>query len=143
MSDCKLTKEIAEIIYAYLENGCTYETAAQAVGIHRNTLRNWIERGEKGETEYQDFVHNIYKVRAKAELKYVGVIEKATMKDWNAARWMLTHMNPEVYGESSRQQIEHTGSVDSNIIYEYKVIKDDSTVSPPVITKTTTSDDGK
>jgi transposase len=108
MADCKLTKEIAEVIYIYLENGSTYEIAAQAVGVHRNTLYNWICRGEKEEPEYQDFVQNITKARAKAEIKYLNIVEKAMEKDWTAARWKLAHMNPDAWGDKSEQKIEHS-----------------------------------
>ena len=56
MAECKLTPEIEKIITKNLKKGATYETAAQAVGISRQTLHNWIREGENGNPDFLHFL---------------------------------------------------------------------------------------
>jgi transposase len=139
MSDTKLTPEITEIICQYIEKGNSIETAAQAVGICRKTFYNWLDRGEKEEPEFIQFTHNIKKARAKSEMRHVEVIEDAMDKSWQAAAWWLERRNRDKWGQHTEQKIEHTGKIDSNITYEYKVIENAVTSPSPVTPKTTGS----
>ena len=138
MADTKLNPEITEIIVQYIEKGNSYETASQAVGICRQTLYNWMRRGEKGEPEYLQFLQQIKKAKAKAEIRHVEVIDKAMEKNWQAAAWWLERSNPLLWGNKTEQKIEHTGKIDSDIIFKFNVIENgvNSTTSPT--TKTTT-----
>ena len=139
MAVTKLTPEITEIICQYIEKGNSYETASQAVGICRQTLYNWMQRGDKLEPDYLQFLQSIKKARAKAEIRHVDVIEKAMDKNWQASAWWLERTNKDQWGLHTEQKIEHTGKIDSDIVFRF-VTKDgdNSTTSTP--TKTATSD---
>lgn len=139
MTDTKLTPEITEIICQYIEKGNSYETAAQAVGICRPTIYNWMKRGESEEEPFLQFLQSIKKAKAKSEIRHIEVIDKAMEKNWQAAAWWLERSNPQGWGNRTEQKIEHTGKIDSNIVYEYKVIKDGTASPTPVAPKTTGS----
>jgi transposase-like protein len=134
MSETKLTPEITEIICQYIEKGNSYETAAQAVGICRPTIYNWMERGEKGEEPFLQFLQSIKKAKAKSEIRHIDVIDKAMEKNWQAAAWWLERSNQSNWGIRTEQKIEHTGKTDQPIIFQFNHTT--STTSVP--TKTTT-----
>jgi DNA-binding XRE family transcriptional regulator len=125
MADTKFTPELAKIIYKNLKNGATFETAAQAVGISRQTLYNWIERGEKEEPDFLHFLQTIKEIRAEVELELIEVIKDATKKDYQAAKWLLSHINNEAWGEKSETKIEHSGKITFEQLRE--LFKDDTT----------------
>jgi len=111
MADCKLTPEVTEIIVQFIEKGNTYETAAQAVGICRQTLHNWMKRGEKEEPDFLRFLQDIKKAKAKAETKHIEIIEKAMDKNWQAAAWWLERSNKEQWGMRQEVKMEHSGKI--------------------------------
>jgi len=111
MFNCKLTPEITEIIVQNIEKGNSYETASQAVGICRDTIYDWINRGKKGEEPFLHFLQSIKKARAKAEMRHVEVIEKAMDKNWQASAWWLERTNRDQWGIKTEQKIEHTGKI--------------------------------
>jgi len=137
--ETKLNPEVTEIICQYIEKGNSFETAAQAVGICRVSIYNWMERGEKGEEPYLQFLQQLKKAKAKSEIRHVEVIDKAMDKNWTAAAWWLERSNPQSWGNRTEQKIEHTGQVDSNIIFKFDVLENGvkSTTSP---TAKTTAD---
>lgn len=132
MADCKLTPEITEIIVQNIEKGNSYETASQAVGICRKTLYNWIERGEKGEPDFTQFIQQIKKARAKSEMRHVEVIEKAMDKNWQASAWWLERTNKEQWGQRQDIKMEHAGQIDTTIVFKFELENGDN------ITKKTT-----
>jgi len=142
MADCKLTPEITEIICQFIEKGNSYETATQAVGICRKTLFNWMDRGEKGEPDFTHFTHSIKKARAKAEMRRVQVIEDASPKNWQAAAWLLERSNPQQWGNKQETKIEHSGKIEGNIIFNYKVIEDAATTTGSTTPASTKTEDG-
>lgn len=135
MSDTKLTPEITEIVCSYIEKGNSYDTSAQAVGICRQTLYNWMERGEKGEPDFLQFLQSIKKARAKAEMRHVEVIEDAMDKSWQAAAWWLERRNRDKWGQHSEQKIEHSGSIDSSITFKFEVKGDGTTSTKGTVIK--------
>ena len=48
-------------------------------------LRNWIERGEKGDKEYKDFYTRWQLALEPLRIKLKKRVEKASLKDWHAA----------------------------------------------------------
>ena len=138
-SETILTPELEEIICQNIEKGNSYETAAQAVGICRPTIYNWMKRGEKNEEPFLHFLRSIKKARAKSEIKHVEVIEKAMDKNWTAAAWWLERTNKEQWGQRTEQHIEHHGQIDSNIVFKFMVTKDDANSTTSTPTKTTTN----
>jgi predicted DNA-binding protein YlxM (UPF0122 family) len=112
-AECKLTPEITEIICEHIEKGNSFETAAQAVGICRDTIYDWMKRGEKSEPNFLQFLQSIKKARAKAEMRYVAVIDKAAAseKNWTAAAWWLERTNSKQWGNKQETKIEHSGKI--------------------------------
>ncbi len=73
--------------------------AAELLGIHRNTLRNWRERGERGEEPFAAFAVEL----AAAKAQYVrSELEK--VKD---PTWKLERIDREQF--SAPHKVEHTG----------------------------------
>ena len=135
MTETKLTPEITEIICQYIEKGNSYETAAQAVGICRPTIYNWMERGEKGEEPFLHFLQSIKKAKAKSEIRHIEIIDKAMDKNWTAAAWWLERSNQRDWGNKTEQKIEHTGKFEQPIIFKFE----HNASTPSVPTKTTTN----
>ncbi len=129
MADCKLTPEIAKVIYKNLKNGATFETAAQAVGISRQTLHNWMQRGEKGEPDFLLFLQTIKELRAEVELELNNVLWDASKKNPEIAKWLLAHMNRDAWGDRQEIKMEHTGNIDNKI--EFVLIDDTSKSNKP------------
>jgi len=119
-AETKITPEVEEIILQYIEKGTSYETAAQAVGICRITIYNWMERGEKGEEPFLHFLQSIKKAKAKAEIRHIEVIDKAMDKNWQAAAWWLERSNQANWGNRTEQKIEHTGKTDQPVVFKFE-----------------------
>jgi transposase len=133
-NETKLNPEVTEIICQYIEKGNSYETAAQAVGICRVTIYNWIERGEKGEEPFLQFLQAIKKAKAKSEIRHIEVIDKAMEKNWQAAAWWLERSNQRDWGNRTEQKIEHTGKLDQPVVFQFE---HKNTVSSTVSSKAT------
>ncbi len=119
----KLTKELlAE--YAEILPQCLYlETAADLVGVRRQTVRNWLRRAARAlqqaaktsspipasEQLFVEF-HQMHK-RALAEGERVAVnqLRQAGEKSWNAAAWLLERRYPQHW--STKAQIDLTARV--------------------------------
>lgn len=83
--------------------------AAERAGIHRNTLRNWRERGEKGEEPFAQFAAEL----AAAKATYIET-ELANVED---ARWKLERLDREQFGAPHRH--EHTGKDGGAIVHKH------------------------
>ncbi len=111
----KLTAEITEKICRYLRHGGYLETAAQAAGIDRKTLYNWIRRGEReAKGRYRDFVVQVEEAMAQAEMGDLLRIEKAAQDGvWQATAWRLERRHGDRWGR--RQHLEHSGGLAMSI----------------------------
>ena len=73
-----LTPAVQKVIVDAIEAGNYRETAAALAGIHRNTIRNWLVRGESEESgQYHEFLCAIEKAEATAEAKLLEEIKTA------------------------------------------------------------------
>src|SRR5678815_1727953 len=88
-----LTPEVQEAICKALRAGNYRETAAQAAGIHRHTLRNWIIRGEAGEAPFAEFLAAAEKAEAMGERRLLREIRKG-VDGWQARSWSLERRWP-------------------------------------------------
>lgn len=88
-----LTPEVERAVCSALRGGNYRETAAQAAGIHRNTLRNWITRGEQEEEPYASFLYAVEKAEAAGERKLLREIRKGC-DGWQARSWILERRWP-------------------------------------------------
>lgn len=103
----KLTPEAQQRIAQAIEVGATYELAAQYGGVHYDTFRRWMERGEQAKSgAYFEFYEAIKQAEGKAAIKWLALIDKAAAETWQAAAWKLERRYPEDYGRSVvRQEI--------------------------------------
>jgi predicted DNA-binding protein YlxM (UPF0122 family) len=113
----KLTKELIEEIAQYLRAGNYIETTAALVGIHRDSIYEWLKRGNaeiervsksnrarirKREEIFVEFTDTVKKAQAQAEAMLVGLIGQAAQKNWTAAAWRLERKYPDKWGRTER-----------------------------------------
>lgn len=109
----KLTKEREENIASMIEEGHSLTAAARSNGIHKETLLNWMQRGEEqDEGIYADFFDRLTRARGEGESRYVAaLIEIAKQNDDTATLMsMLKQRYPESWGEVDRGE-QTTGVV--------------------------------
>jgi transposase len=106
----KLTPELQEKLCGLVRGGNYYSVAAQACGICRRTLYEWIQRGEaatKKTDPYLHFLHALKKADAEAEAQDVLIIKSASKRSWQAAAWLLERKRFERWAR--RDRLEHSG----------------------------------
>lgn len=122
MAKTKLNPERQARIVEALQQGNYIETAARYAGITPAGMYKWINRGnaersrvsEGGEpnpteTPFVEFVEAVEKARSQAEIRNVGLIQKAAVDGtWQAAAWFLERSYPKRWGRSDR--LEHVGA---------------------------------
>jgi transposase len=103
----KLTAKTQEVIVSAIAAGNYMETAAQAAGIDKTTLYNWLRRGEEEpESIYSNFLHAVEKAKAEAEERDLKVITQAAHDgSWQAAAWKLERRTPHKWGRVNRTEI--------------------------------------
>ncbi len=115
----KLTPETQQAIVNALNSGNWLETAASYAGIAPATLYNWLERGRNErdridndedarpeEAHYVEFLEAVEKARSQAQVRAVGLIQKAAIDGtWQAAAWFLERSNPQHWGRYHRMEV--------------------------------------
>lgn len=113
----KLTTELMNEIAQYLRAGNYIETTAALVGIHRDSVYEWLKRGNaeiervsksnranirKKEAIFVEFTDTVKKAQAQSEAMLVGLIGQAAQKNWTAAAWRLERKYPDKWGRTER-----------------------------------------
>jgi predicted DNA-binding protein YlxM (UPF0122 family) len=113
----KLTIELMNEIAQYLRAGNYIETTAALVGINRDSIYEWIKRGNKEqerlsknprakirkkEAIFVEFTDTVKKSQAQSEAMLVGLIGQAAQKNWTAAAWRLERKFPDKWGRTER-----------------------------------------
>jgi len=76
-----------------ISRGMNYAQAADAVGIHRDTLNDW-------EHTKSDFSDALRKAKAEGINRRLERIERAAKKgDWRADAWWLERVYPDQFGK--------------------------------------------
>ena len=123
----KLTRFRVKAVLLALEWGATMEQAAEAAGIARRTIYNWMDRGENEVTgPFAEFLHAKRAAEAIAEARALAIIQRAatggepitktrrapapdgtiaetitaglSLPDWKAAAWLLERRWPARWG---------------------------------------------
>ncbi len=102
----KLSTAIQAAVCKAIRLGNYKETAAQAAGIHRHTLENWVARGEAGEAHYVDFFDAVKKAESDAEKMLMRRIRAASIESWQAAAWILERTRSDRF--ALRSKVEQT-----------------------------------
>lgn len=102
----KRTDATRATILKALRLGATYRLAAEAAGIHRDTLNQWMH-------DDPDFYDDVKKAEATMATNALRRIEQAAKEGtWQAAAWTLERRYPHEYGRTVQ---EHTGEQALNI----------------------------
>lgn len=108
----RLTRETHELIVKNLKAGAFQTVAAQAAGISRDTLRDWLNRGKAGEKPYVQFAADVLRTQGEDCVRLATVVTAAAVKridgDWKAAAWALERKYPKLYGRQAAPAIGMT-----------------------------------
>jgi len=96
----KLTPTVQQRICDAVAAGNYYQAACELAGIHYDTLREWVKRGEK-ETEgrYHEFSVALTRAQAEAEDEVVKAWKAQIPEDWRACQMFLARRFPDRWGE--------------------------------------------
>ena len=91
MRKTKLNEPRRKAIIEAIKLGATYEIAAEAAGVSRSTLWNWLRKGEEESTgNFRTFLDTFKKAEAAAALGALRTIDAACREgDWKAAAYLL------------------------------------------------------
>lgn len=96
----KFTPEVVKLVCDMIGRGLNYCQAAEAAGIHRDTLNEW-ERRKPG------FSDALKRAKALGVDRRLKRIERAAAKGaWQADAWWLERNHPETWGRKSRETAE-------------------------------------
>lgn len=105
-----------------VEDGNYIETAAELAGVAKQSVYNWIKRGEAGEEPYKAFMDAVKRAQARAEAAEVQKV-RAAGKDprfWAASMTFLERRHPDRWARrsednSSPKVIVQIGVKDSDV----------------------------
>jgi hypothetical protein len=128
-----LTPALAEKVLEYVLAGNYLDVAAQAVGVHRTTLRNWQTRAEEwvdspiedvpeNERIYVDFHHAMKIAEAQAEVSLLKRVAQGNF-GWQAAMYILERRHPDRWRR--RDTVEHQGGDPTKPIRTVEIRSDD------------------
>jgi len=108
----KLTPAVQASICAAVRAGNFLEVAAEAAGVSRATVFEWIARGEGRDAQrrrdrvYADFADAIRQANAEAEIRAVTAWTEQARHDWRATAAFLARRWPERWAPVSRVKID-------------------------------------
>lgn len=99
-----LTPEVQASIVASLEEGMYRAVAAQLAGIGERTLYLWLERGERGEEPYAEFLHAVKSAEAIAERDVIRAV-KMGLEGWQSKAWVAERRWPKRWAARVRTAV--------------------------------------
>ena len=128
----KLNADVQRRIIQAIQEGATYELAAQFGGITRTTLYYWLKKGEEIKEEQEQveqyeavgeedplltFFNEFKKAEAICCVGALAVIKKeARTGTWQAAAWLLERRFPQQYARNQQPAVQLTIDVDAEEI---------------------------
>lgn len=123
-----------EAISTMLKAGAYVDDACRAVGIHRATFYNWMQRGnvqrerlnagleiEPNEAQYLDFLDTVEEADAEGIIGHLMNIDNAAKNGtWQASAWILERKQPKKWGRYDRTEISGPdgGAIQINVSTE-------------------------
>ena len=107
----KLSPELTNAICTNLATGASIEASAEAAGICRATVFNWLKRGraEDAPAAFAQFAADVTEAQAVAEVHLVRIMRQAATDggpgDWRAAAWLLARRHPERWSEKRQLEV--------------------------------------
>ena len=125
----KLTKKVQSDILDSVRNGCYFEQSALAAGIVKQTLYNWIARGQEGGASnalYVEFLDAITRAEAEAEVTmtvalYRGALTPAKNDAHRAQTEYLRRRHPDRWSTQDRIRgtVEHSGKTTQTVEHHF------------------------
>lgn len=101
----KFNDEICECLVEFYSDGMPLKYCADAVGINRSTIYDWMKKGEKAKSgKYRKFYQDMQKARAKFIKKNMQDIQDS--KSWMAKQYLLQVTDPEQFVVAEKQEME-------------------------------------
>lgn len=105
----KLTPEVRDEIAALLRAGNYVTTVADYMGIHPDTIYEWMRRGERGwkidhDGGYVEFSVTVKKAMSEVEMATVDEVRKG-FTNWQSRAWFLERRYPSKWGAQQKQVI--------------------------------------
>lgn len=128
----KYTPELGARIVGAVQQGASWETAAAAAGISRETLRTWLRAGARmiaprrpsldgnGKPVLRtlaEFLGAITRAEPHAEVKWLSQVNKGAEADARHAAWLLTHhpRTRDRYADPAQRLIHSGGLTNTNV----------------------------
>lgn len=99
-----LTKQRRDAIVKLVAGGMSLRRAAPGVGVSHVTAYKWHRLGQEEESDqkYKDFYNAVEQAHSDCIKSNVALIERAAIKHWQAAAWLLERRFPHEYGRLER-----------------------------------------
>ena len=105
MAKPKFSEELCECLVENYGKGLPLKYCADAVGIHRNTLLNWMKKGESARSgKYRDFYLDMQRAKSKFIAHHIGKIQDN--KSWMSSQYLLQVTDPDEFVVAEKQKIE-------------------------------------
>ena len=110
----KISKKKCQILLEGRAAGLTKDRCADLAGIHRNTLSNWLDKGEKAKS---GIAHQFYLDWQEADVRFEMMELKRIMdsKDWRAHQYILAKTYPDEYNISQKVESKVEAEVKSEV----------------------------
>jgi hypothetical protein len=103
-----LTPETQGRIIEALRAGNYIDVACAYAGIGTSTYYRWMQRALDPDAPdiYREFREAVQRARAEAEIRNVGLIQRAASDGtWQAAAWFLERSHPRKWGRHDRHEV--------------------------------------
>ncbi len=105
MAKPKFSEEVCQCIIEFHSEGVPLKYCADSVGIARQTIYDWMRKGEKAKSgKYHQFYVDMQKARARFILHHQKKI--ANSPSWMASQYLLQCVDPDEYVVAEKQKIE-------------------------------------
>jgi hypothetical protein len=95
------------------EKPIAVQTIADAIGVPRQTLLTWLERGEAFGEDSDDWRARFYlrfaRARARVQTSLIEGLEVKGEKDWKSNAWLLERLFPSAYGKQDKVVVAAVG----------------------------------
>jgi len=131
----KLTPEVTNALETLLLEGNYVSTAAEALGLHKDTVHRWMLSGGRHiskfhldseecsatcteeDVAFRRLFDTIKRAQAKSISDGLSTIKGHGKTQWQAEAWRLERTKPEMFG--MKQRVEHTGEGGGPVLHKF------------------------